>query len=706
MMMGSIRGAAVRWRRKLKRVAPEVHMAALIFTIALATALLRAPAVAVTTMLLGLLLGAWVVRKRGAEAVGPMFFYDLMRLARRGRSTLLRCTYALLLLGCLYLIYMNRFPIEAAFQNLFRLRPKMRLEDLAEFAGTFATGIFALQSAAVLVLTPAYVSGAIAEEKERRTLELLFTTHLTDREIVLGKLFGRLMHLFGVVLAGLPILMALQVWGGVEPLLPIAGFFVTVVTLLSVGAICIYCSVVCQTSFTALVASYLIVVPISVIGVVSPCCFFSSPVAFMMTLEMQLGAGQFNQFFWPMGASAGPLSMMGGILTVIAMTLIYTIPHLLIALFCCWSAVGNLRNVGSMPPPGRRLLPMPFDAGEVPTRDPNLDDGGSDDWRPINLGWDPVDISGPQPVRVLEPNPLRPRYIISEKPLLWKEAYHSAVKWTHLSFWQMYLPSLAIIALFTFALIALISLGDWMQDTHKPFLHSVRTCVNSAVNALMRALCILLAIGWCVAAAWRIGSSITREREGRTLGALLTLPVERYAVLRAKWLGGILRWRWLGILLLALWTVALLCGAFHPIAGLLLAAAVATHLAFLASIGVNMSLISRTTMWANFNTSLVLLLVFAGSWISLAYYEVFFGGSFSPYGPDWWNDFYEVGLNPIRTWWYLGQNWEEFPIEAWGEEGGLRGTMGATLAGVGVYAALAVLFWFAARWEFRKVDAV
>src|SRR5262249_494408 len=159
-------------------------------------------------------------------------FYDMVRLARRGRSTLLRCLYALFLLAGLYWVYWCQFPNEAEFANLFRVRPRVKLDALAQFAGTFATSIFALQSAAVLVLPPAYVSGAIAEEKERRTLELLFTTHLTDREIILGKLFGRLMHLLGVVLAGMPILMALQVWGGVEPLLPIAGFIVTLLTLL------------------------------------------------------------------------------------------------------------------------------------------------------------------------------------------------------------------------------------------------------------------------------------------------------------------------------------------------------------------------------------------------------------------------------------------------------------------------------------------
>ena len=40
----------------------------------------------------------WRWHRDGYHLVGPHFFSDVVRLARRGRSTLLRCTYALVLL--------------------------------------------------------------------------------------------------------------------------------------------------------------------------------------------------------------------------------------------------------------------------------------------------------------------------------------------------------------------------------------------------------------------------------------------------------------------------------------------------------------------------------------------------------------------------------------------------------------------------------
>src|SRR5262249_33161691 len=205
--------------------------------------------------LVALVLAAWALGRPAAEWVGPLFFYDLVRLARRGRSTLLRFAYAVFLFVGLYVVYMNLFPQYDVFTDPFRPGPNVALPELGRFAGTFALAVLALQGAAVLVLTPAYLAGAVAEERERRTLELLFTTHLSDREIVLGKLFGRLTHLGGVLLAGLPVLCILELWGGIDPVVIVAGFAVTALTLLSVGSVCILISVVTRDSLKAVVIS-------------------------------------------------------------------------------------------------------------------------------------------------------------------------------------------------------------------------------------------------------------------------------------------------------------------------------------------------------------------------------------------------------------------------------------------------------------------
>src|SRR5262249_19214497 len=70
-----------------------------------------APALAVAALFLTALLpAAWPLGRAAARLVGPLYFYELVRLARRGRSTLLRCAYALLLLAGLYSVYVTEFP--------------------------------------------------------------------------------------------------------------------------------------------------------------------------------------------------------------------------------------------------------------------------------------------------------------------------------------------------------------------------------------------------------------------------------------------------------------------------------------------------------------------------------------------------------------------------------------------------------------------
>src|SRR5262249_42521634 len=150
------------------------------------------------------------------HVVGPLLVYDLVRQARRGATTLIRCLYALLLLGLLYVLVTDHFPEYAGFKEFFAAPVARSIHDWARFAQRFVTSILPLQGVAVLLLTPAYLAAAIAEEKERKTIILLLTTRLRDREIVLGKLLGRLAHLACILLTGLPILLLTRLWGGVD----------------------------------------------------------------------------------------------------------------------------------------------------------------------------------------------------------------------------------------------------------------------------------------------------------------------------------------------------------------------------------------------------------------------------------------------------------------------------------------------------------
>jgi ABC-type transport system involved in multi-copper enzyme maturation permease subunit len=205
-------------------------------------------------ILLGILLTlcAIVVLRRGwAKLFGPLLFYEVVRLARRGRYAILRCLYALFLFWTLYLIY-SSYVDRAALRNEAHLQPG----DMTALGASFFTVFMATQFFAVGLLTPAYVGGAVSEEKERKTLGFLLATDLNNREIVLSKLASRLGNLCLLVLTGLPILSLTEFFGGVDPDLVLAGFAATALTMVSLGSVSILCSVYSRKSVVAVLSIY------------------------------------------------------------------------------------------------------------------------------------------------------------------------------------------------------------------------------------------------------------------------------------------------------------------------------------------------------------------------------------------------------------------------------------------------------------------
>ncbi len=123
--------------------------------------------------------------------LGPLFLYDVIRTSRRGQPAGLRIFYAALLLTMLLVVGAIQFQGEP-FVDLMVGRTTLEPRRLAEMASGFFAGIMTVQFIIILLVTPLYVAPAIAEEKERRSLEFLLTTELSDRAIVLGMLGARL----------------------------------------------------------------------------------------------------------------------------------------------------------------------------------------------------------------------------------------------------------------------------------------------------------------------------------------------------------------------------------------------------------------------------------------------------------------------------------------------------------------------------------
>src|SRR5262245_56708946 len=95
------------------------------------------------------------------KLLGPVFWYDLVRVARRQRLAAWRAVYAAGLLVALYVLYVQAFPRAGLFWGQY----VQNGSELAAFATTFF-GVFALmQFAAVILITPALAANAVAEER-------------------------------------------------------------------------------------------------------------------------------------------------------------------------------------------------------------------------------------------------------------------------------------------------------------------------------------------------------------------------------------------------------------------------------------------------------------------------------------------------------------------------------------------------------------
>ncbi len=529
--------------------------------------------------------------------MGPLFYYELVRLARKGRSTLLRCAYAVAVFGALYYAYRQRFPRQDLWDALIASRPVVPVPEMARLAEGFVYAILGVQTAAVFLLTPVYVADAVVGEKERRTLELLLTTRLRDREIVLGKLAAGLAHLGGILLAGLPLLAMTQLWGGVDIVALLLAFAATGLNLFFIGALCAYVSTQTRTVAGAMAACYAVAVPswlcCLAFGIVSPADVF-----------VILSAPFLPMLYRPTNPALYMSLVLWGL-------------QFLVALSVALRAGSHLRR-----------------GPTVTCGEPAAGERGA------------TRLAGAAVEEGVKPEVLATVPPVGNFPLFWKEVYQGSKD----VFSRELEGGLRRTWRWLFVVLFVGALWVWTgRSATKDF----------PILDLARVALVLAAAVWCVGTAFRAAGSVSLERDRRTLDVLLTLPSGRTALLGAKWLGSVLRWRLAGYLLATAIFIGRFNNGLDTLTLAELLVSVAAWLAFWASAGVWLSVVCPTALRARVTTAAAVLLVFGGTWFVLVHdarYEQF--GFWGLYGAGTWWDAVraavrDVGVNPLRAWWFL-----------------------------------------------------
>lgn len=114
--------------------------------------------------------------------------------------------------------------------------------------------------AMVCLLVPGIAGGSIAIERERRTLDILLTTHLNPWKIIIGKLESSLSMIFLISFSALPAVSLILVFGGVSVIDLLALVFILVVSGIFIGSVGIFCSATMKKTTVATIASYVIII--------------------------------------------------------------------------------------------------------------------------------------------------------------------------------------------------------------------------------------------------------------------------------------------------------------------------------------------------------------------------------------------------------------------------------------------------------------
>jgi ABC-type transport system involved in multi-copper enzyme maturation permease subunit len=106
--------------------------------------------------------------------------------------------------------------ILTAWQLLVGSQRVENLGDLAWFGAVVTQILAPLQLAVAMPFSALLVASAVSLEKDRKTLELLLMSNLSNSELVLGKLSAGMLTVVMIVVAAAPLLMLVALLGGVS----------------------------------------------------------------------------------------------------------------------------------------------------------------------------------------------------------------------------------------------------------------------------------------------------------------------------------------------------------------------------------------------------------------------------------------------------------------------------------------------------------
>jgi ABC-type transport system involved in multi-copper enzyme maturation permease subunit len=145
-------------------------------------------------------------------------------------------------------------------------------EGLTQVSSGAAQSLFELfffgQFVLVALVAPTFAAGSISGEKERKTYELLLASPLEPSTILFGKLLSSLSFLVLLIISSLPLMILCFLLGGILLAEIFRAYLILILAAGTFGLISVACSSYFRRTSSALVVSYLVILPLALACVV------------------------------------------------------------------------------------------------------------------------------------------------------------------------------------------------------------------------------------------------------------------------------------------------------------------------------------------------------------------------------------------------------------------------------------------------------
>jgi ABC-type transport system involved in multi-copper enzyme maturation permease subunit len=393
------------------------------------------------------------------------------------------------------------------------------------------------------------------------------------------------------VLAGLPVIAFMQLFGGIDPDQLLAATAATVLTVIGLSALSVAFSVAMRRPRDAIALTYLAVIVYAA----------GSAILAFYVLAMQMYLAR---------TGAAPVQFLG-----FQIDTVQTLDAIKVA--TDWLAAGNPLYV--VP-----ALVGPFTGGATTTAVGTALFRYAIFWglaTALFLGYSvwrlravalhqsygaPKNLTRGRAARAAKARPA-----VGDDPMLWKEVFvEGGVRGGCLG-WLLSLAVIGLVFMFPIVFVYLMFIDPPVHLTTARRWEEFTEYMNIWCRIATGGRGFLL----MMAAAVRGAGVVSGERDRDTWVSLMSTPLTAWEMLRAKWLGCLLGLRRGYFILLLVWTLTLMVGGVDPPMIVATALALLVFVSAFVWVGIWNSITSRTTLIATIRTIMLSLFLVGGFWV-------------------------------------------------------------------------------------------